>query len=220
MPFEDAMAAKVQRSMEIMQTGICHYEGNIRQFLFDDKGSVLIACFGLPPSHEDDPVRCLNLQDFSLILRRAIKTALKIHKELKSELNVDNSIGVTTGRVFCGTVGSEERREYAVVGDTVNLSARLMASAKGKNSGKSLLTVLGRILCDHVTYTGAYTRIKFNPLPSIMVKGKKKPIRIYEPVEDDNMVVKEKKLKRGKYVAALAQQALTRQRYQESRRQR
>jgi class 3 adenylate cyclase len=40
------------------------------------------------------------------------------------------SIGITTGRAFCGAVGSESRREYAMVGDIVNLSARLMGKAK------------------------------------------------------------------------------------------
>eukprot|EP01127_Copromyxa_protea_P016779 TRINITY_DN5057_c0_g1_i1.p1 TRINITY_DN5057_c0_g1~~TRINITY_DN5057_c0_g1_i1.p1 ORF type:complete len:1540 (-),score=346.83 TRINITY_DN5057_c0_g1_i1:24-3995(-) len=172
MPFDEATAKNVQVAMEIMQTGVYFYEGNIRQFLFDDKGSVLIACFGLPPSHEDDPVR-------------AIKTAMKIHKELQTELGISISIGVTTGRVFCGTVGSEERREYAVVGDTVNLSARLMANARG------------RILCDHVTYTGAYEQIGFVSLPAIMVKGKQKPIRIYQPIDDEE-ARPEKKLRKGK----------------------
>jgi class 3 adenylate cyclase len=66
--------------------------------MIDDKGSVLIAGFGLPPfSHEDDA-------------NRAVETALEIHARL-SELNTACSIGVTTGRAFCGDVGTSQRRE-------------------------------------------------------------------------------------------------------------
>jgi len=79
-----------------------------------------IACFGLPPNaHEDDPLR-------------ATTAALRIFAKL-TEMKVPCSIGVTTGRAFCGDVGNSQRREYAMVGDIVNLSARLMAAAKKKN---------------------------------------------------------------------------------------
>lgn len=100
-----------------------------------------------------------------MVFFSAVKTAVRIHHELKAKLNIENSIGITSGTIkfsssrsnvkikksstgvdewigttFCGTVGSTARREYAVVGDIVNLSARLMAAAKG------------RILCDRPTY--------------------------------------------------------------------
>lgn len=100
-------ADSVHAAMRIMQECIYEYEGTVRQFLFDDKGSVLIAAFGVPPkSHEDDPIR-------------AIRSSLKINQRLKKEIGITNSIGITTGTVFCGAVGSPERREYAVVGDSV-----------------------------------------------------------------------------------------------------
>jgi len=89
-----------------MQEAVYSFEGTIRQFIIDDKGSVLIAAWGLPPlSHEDDPAR-------------ALRASMLIQKNLKA-LSVGNSIGVTTGKAFCGAVGSEERREYAMVGDIV-----------------------------------------------------------------------------------------------------
>eukprot|EP01124_Arcella_intermedia_P036552 TRINITY_DN9600_c0_g2_i1.p1 TRINITY_DN9600_c0_g2~~TRINITY_DN9600_c0_g2_i1.p1 ORF type:complete len:1556 (-),score=433.92 TRINITY_DN9600_c0_g2_i1:56-4492(-) len=155
----------VQSCMIQMQQAVYEYEGTVRQFLFDDKGSVLIACFGVPPfAHEDNQYR-------------AVKTGLKIHKELL-QLNVKNSIGITTGKVFCGTVGTANRREYAVVGDVVNLSARLMAAAKG------------RVWCDQETYKlccdQTSSQAPFNTnLPEITVKGKSFPIQVYEPLDDD-----------------------------------
>jgi class 3 adenylate cyclase len=67
----------------------------------------LLGVFGLPPeSHEDDGVR-------------AVLAALAISKELGDNCNIQSRIGVTTGNAFCGDVGNDVRREYAMVGDIV-----------------------------------------------------------------------------------------------------
>jgi class 3 adenylate cyclase/tetratricopeptide (TPR) repeat protein len=148
---------RLQNAVVAMQECVVSCKGTIRQFIIDDKGSVLIAAFGLPPlSHEDDAIR-------------AIRAATLISARLKKELSIDASIGITTGKAFCGAVGSEERREYAMVGDIVNLSARLMAKASGI------------ILCDRATYQSASSRFRFKSLPPITVKGKTKPIDIFSP---------------------------------------
>jgi class 3 adenylate cyclase len=47
------------------------------------------------------------------------------------QLSIESSIGVTSGTAFCGLVGGRQRREYTVLGDVVNLSARLMQKANG-----------------------------------------------------------------------------------------
>ena len=80
----------------------------------DDKGSTLIIVFGLPPlSHQDDPIR-------------AILTGFALLKEL-AVVNCKCSVGIATGTVFAGVIGtSGSRREYSVLGDSVNLAARLM----------------------------------------------------------------------------------------------
>lgn len=90
----------------------------VRQFLIDDKGCVLIACWGVPGASYPDNTR------------RAVCAGSIIRDEL-SVIDMNTSIGITTGNVFCGTVGSFVRREYAVIGDVVNLAARLMSKAKG-----------------------------------------------------------------------------------------
>ena len=96
----------------------------------DDKGSTLIAVWGLPPkTHEDDPLR-------------AVKASIAIHRALE-EQNVSCSIGITTGRAFCGAVGSDERREYAMVGDVINMAARYMGQAMKTKTD---------ILCDKATF--------------------------------------------------------------------
>eukprot|EP01125_Pyxidicula_operculata_P003722 TRINITY_DN1498_c1_g1_i1.p1 TRINITY_DN1498_c1_g1~~TRINITY_DN1498_c1_g1_i1.p1 ORF type:complete len:1676 (-),score=371.59 TRINITY_DN1498_c1_g1_i1:567-5594(-) len=156
--YSNDVLPKLQSGMCAMQEAIYQYEGTVRQFIIDDKGSVLIAAFGLPPlAHEDDPIR-------------AVKSSILLREKLK-QLGIGTSIGITTGRVFCGAVGSEERREYAVVGDLVNLSARLMAKAGGQ------------ILTDISTSKACEScdEIDFANLGSITVKGKSLPIQIFSP---------------------------------------
>merc|ERR1719379_2349093 len=84
--------------------------------LIDDKGMLFLLVFGLPPLvHTDDPTRAV-LTCFDMV---------KIFKRL----NLVGKFGITTGRNFCGICGSAKRMEYTVLGDTVNLSARLMYNA-------------------------------------------------------------------------------------------
>lgn len=157
--FQSSQLETLQNAVKLMQESVYAYEGTIRQFIIDDKGSVLIAALGLPPfSHEDDPCR-------------AIQTAMRIRKVIKA-LGLETSIGVTTGKAFCGAVGSEERREYAVVGDIVNLSARLMSKADGD------------ILCDKETCMASKSLFTFKTHRAITVKGKSEPIEVFTPLHE------------------------------------
>eukprot|EP01117_Protostelium_nocturnum_P014485 TRINITY_DN5511_c0_g2_i2.p1 TRINITY_DN5511_c0_g2~~TRINITY_DN5511_c0_g2_i2.p1 ORF type:complete len:1733 (+),score=655.57 TRINITY_DN5511_c0_g2_i2:165-5363(+) len=163
-PFKDIHLAELQTSFTEMQKIIAKYEGTIRQFMIDDKGSVLIVGFGPPPlSHQDDAIR-------------AVKTALEIFEKLR-KLNTPCAIGVTTGRAFCGDIGTAARREYAMVGDIVNMAARLMVAAK---TG---------ILTDSDTFEAckAADELKFERLPEIRVKGKTNPIAVFVPSLDTNI---------------------------------
>ncbi len=150
--------------MHSLQTILYRYEGSVRQFMVDDKGATLIAVLGLPPlAHEDDAAR-------------GVQTAIEMSSELR-RLGLRGAIGVTTGQVYCGLIGNERRREYAIIGDVVNLSARLMGAA-GRGSEKEHLL----ILCDEATYRAARARIEFEALPEITVKGKAQPLPVYRPV--------------------------------------
>ena len=97
----------VHNVLRSVQKTIYHYEGSINKFLMDDKGSTLIAVFGLLPLvHEDDATR-------------AILASLLLCKEL-GKFRIQPSIGITTGTAFCGIAGSPNRKEYTVLGDVVN----------------------------------------------------------------------------------------------------
>lgn len=135
----------IQRVLSSVQRSVYRYEGSLNKFLMDDKGSTLIAVFGLPPlAHEDDAVR-------------GVLCSLSVCAQLH-ELGFTPSVGITTGRAFCGVVGSRGRREYSVLGDTVNLSARLMQHAS-KNGGG--------VLCDNDTQYLARGRLTFETLDPI-----------------------------------------------------
>jgi predicted ATPase/class 3 adenylate cyclase len=140
------------------QETIYSYEGSINKLAVDDKGTIFIALFGAPPyAHEDDP-------------ERALRCSMDLQQVAEAQ-GMQLAIGVTTGRVFSGPVGSDSRREYTVMGDTVNLSARLMVAAG-----------MGDIRCDFDTYRRARSRLSFDLFDPIRVKGKAGLIRIYRPV--------------------------------------
>ena len=141
----DLNLAGIQVSVHASMKVLAKYEGTVRQFIVDDKvraerapvavwhgalrmpcdpccfvplcwmqGAVLIGAFGVAPfGHEDDE-------------RRGVMAAVEIHNALV-KCGTQCAIGVATGNVFCGNVGGRSRREYALVGDAVNTSARLMA---------------------------------------------------------------------------------------------
>lgn len=153
--------ADAQAVMHGLQTALYKYEGSVNKISVDDKGAMLVAALGLPPfAHEDDPAR-------------AVLAALQMNEAL-TRLNRGCAIGVTTGQAFCGTVGNSTRREYTMLGDVVNLSARLMQAAL--RYGDAL-----PVLCDQATYEAAKNRVEFSALPAIAVKGKTEPVPIYAP---------------------------------------
>ncbi len=144
--------------MQELQTILFHYEGTINKLSVDDKGASLVAALGLPPlSHEDDA-------------ERAVRAALAIRERL-APMQVRHSTGIATGLAFCGIVGNTTRREYTMIGDVVNLAARLMQAAKGG------------ILCDRATYEAGRARLAFEPLPSIHVKGKAGDVAVFHPAD-------------------------------------
>ncbi len=142
------------------QTVIYSLEGSMPRITVDDKGTVMLVLFGAPPnSHEDDP-------------ERAVRCALEL-QALAPRHNMQISGGITAGRVFAGPVGGFTRREYTVMGDTVNLAARLMVVARPD-----------RIRCNYEAFRSSYGQMGFNTLAPVRVKGKTEPIRVYQPTGD------------------------------------
>ena len=142
--------------MRALQGALYRYEGSINKLSLDEKGTSLVAALGLPPlAHEDDPAR-------------GVQAALAM-REAMAGLGRRVAIGVTTGRAFCGTVGSRWRREYTMLGQVVNLAARLMQEA---GDG---------VLCDAATAEAARSAVAFEALVPVLVKGRAGPVPVYRP---------------------------------------
>jgi class 3 adenylate cyclase/tetratricopeptide (TPR) repeat protein len=134
------------------------YEGSVDKFL----GDALMVIFGAPVAHHDDP-------------ERAVRAALEMQQEMhmfNEQHHFDPplamSVGINTGPAVALNVGSEMRMEYTVIGDTVNLSARLEKVAQA-----------GEIIISNYTYQRITDVVEADKRPSVRVKGKRKPIQIY-----------------------------------------
>jgi tetratricopeptide (TPR) repeat protein len=137
------------------QRVMVRYDGWLKEVTIDDKGTTLIGVFGVPPyTHEDDPAR-------------AVEAALALQSEIRA-LGLGAGAGVATGPTFCGPVGNARRRDFAMLGDHVNLAARLM-----QTSGDDA------VLCDALTRDEAHQRISFERLPAYVLKGMSRPIDVY-----------------------------------------
>ncbi|KNC97873.1 uncharacterized protein SPPG_09415 [Spizellomyces punctatus DAOM BR117] len=153
-----AKLQEAQEAMRIVQSAFTRFEGSLRQFHVDEKGAVILAFFGLPPlAHENDATF-------------GIKAALEICSQF-TEMFDDFSIGITTGVVSIGGVGNSVRTEYAVMGDSINMAARLMCHTEAKQS----------LLCDERSFNLCEQHFVFDKLGETKVKGKTHPISIFRP---------------------------------------
>ncbi|MCJ7683405.1 MAG: AAA family ATPase, partial [Desulfobacteraceae bacterium] len=144
---------------EIAQV-VTKYEGFIEKFV----GDAVMALFGVPKAHEDDPVR-------------AILAAREIHNLLEAmspglEKKIGRSIsmhtGINTGLVVTGDVNME-KGTHGVAGETINLASRLQGLAQK-----------GEILVGHDTYRQAEGHFSFESMEPATVKGKADPVQIYK----------------------------------------
>ncbi len=153
-----------QQVMEVLQTRLHQIEGSINKLSIDDKGVSLLAALGLPPlSHEDDPIR-------------AVQVAIQIQQTL-THMQMDCAIGIASGKAFCGAVGSGSRREYTMIGNVVNRAARLMQAALHMERS----VTEAQILCDQPTYKRAVATLQFDEFPPMPLKGFPHPVPVYRP---------------------------------------
>lgn len=148
---------------------IFNNEGTLDKFI----GDAVMAFWGAPLKDPDHHYK-------------AVLTAIQMIKDLKilNQENIDKDlpdlnigIGIHTGDVILGNIGSEQKLDYTVIGDSVNLASRLEGLTKKYSC---------QILISQTTYSHVKERITCRLLDYIKVKGKKRPIKIYEVINQTN----------------------------------
>ncbi|RQH14509.1 CHASE2 domain-containing protein [Okeania hirsuta] len=140
---------------------ITKYQGTIDEFM----GDGILVLFGAPITREDDPVRAVAC---AIDMQLAMEPVNKQMKEWGLP-PLEMGIGINTGEVVVGNIGSDKRTKYGVVGSQVNLTYRIESYTTG-----------GQILISETTLKEVGPIIKINDEKEVMPKGVKKPITIYD----------------------------------------
>lgn len=151
-------------AFRILMEEIHAYGGTINQFT----GDGVMALFGAPVAHEDHAQRACHA---ALAIRNSM---VAYRQEVKRLLSVDFQVrlGLNTGPVVVGAIGDDLRADYTAAGITVNIAARMEGRARP-----------GTVLVSRNTYRRTSNYFKYRPLGKVKIKGKGKPLEVYELVE-------------------------------------
>lgn len=154
----------VDEAMRLLVEIVYKYEGTVDKFT----GDGLIALFGAPIAHENDPERALRT---SLEMLQVLQP-LRQRTLAQYSFDFQVRIGVNTGLVIAGSLGNNLHMEYTVIGDTVNMASRLETTAQP-----------GSVLVSFSTYQRTRPLFNFVTLPPLMMKGFPDPVRAYRPIQ-------------------------------------
>ena len=147
---------------EVVEIVFLH-EGTVDKFIGDE----IMVLWGAPIVHEDGAARAV---------RAAIDiqaTLIELNNLRPPEDRIQVGIGINTGPLVAGYIGSTRTMSYSVIGDTVNTAARICSAARP-----------GQILISENTFIQVAGSFEINALDSIIAKGKREPVSVYEVVED------------------------------------
>jgi adenylate cyclase len=145
---------------ELMVDAIHRHKGTLDKFM----GDGILALFGAPLSYGEDAV---NAVECALEMARFLEQFNREHEASGDRFAI--GIGINTGPVVAGYMGSSKSMEYTAIGDHVNLASRLCAAAAP-----------GQILVSADTAAAIGSRFHIQPLPPIQVKGKAQPVTVFQ----------------------------------------
>jgi len=164
----DVVIGILNRFLSAMSEIVIRHNGTIDKFI----GDSIMALFGAPEFHDND---------LSQALTCAVEMQLKM-----DEINASNQrinlppiymgIGINTGKVMAGRLGSPLHSEYTVIGDSVNLASRIES-----------FSMRGQILVGESTYQQSTDFIKTGEAIKIFVKGKSTPVEVHEILKIPSM---------------------------------
>ncbi|MEO0130053.1 MAG: adenylate/guanylate cyclase domain-containing protein, partial [candidate division WOR-3 bacterium] len=152
-------------TFEILNKPIIEQGGLIHKY----EGDLVIALFGLPTAHEDDPERAIKAGFKMMELIPEVND--KLSKKLKKKTDLGLHIGINSGIVVAGEVGSEEKKEWTVMGDAVNLASRLKDIAKRSE-----------IIVSEPVFRASRYLFDYEILTPVPIKGIEKPVKIFKPL--------------------------------------
>jgi class 3 adenylate cyclase len=156
----EEVRSMINACFERLGAVIDQYGGHIDKFIGDE----IMALFGAPMAHENDPERALRA---ALDMMSALEAFNAEHSHLIPK-PLALHFGLNTGLVIAGGIGTRQRQDYSVMGDTVNLAARLED-----------LSEAGEVLVGEDTYRLTAPLFEFETRKPVAVKGKEKPVRVY-----------------------------------------
>ena len=151
---------------EIMVECITEQEGMLDKFI----GDAIMAAFGLPISHEDDEDR--GVKAGINMIKRLWEWNKQREKDGKPPL--DMGLGLNTDKIVAGNIGSQKRMDYTMIGDGVNLAARLESACKQYNA---------RILISDFTFKKLKGTYRIRYIDDVVVKGKTEPVGVHEVLD-------------------------------------
>ncbi|GAB4201438.1 MAG: hypothetical protein Fur006_53890 [Coleofasciculaceae cyanobacterium] len=156
---------------ETMVEAVFNHEGTLDKFI----GDALMAVFGAPlPLHENHAWMAVK----SALDMRWRLAAFNQSRMMTNQPLIRIGIGISSGEVVAGNIGSRKRMDYTVIGDGVNLSARLESATKEYGCD---------IILSEYTYNMCRDRIWVRELDRIRVKGKNQAVSIYELIGESDM---------------------------------
>jgi len=160
LPPEDVLGM-INTYLEVMTEIILKYRGTIDEFI----GDAILVIFGAPLADEDDTIRAI-----------ACSVEMQLAMKIVNQKNIDcgypeveMGIGINTGNVVVGNIGSKKRSKYGVIGRHVNLTSRIESYTTG-----------GQILASESTINECISSLRIDNELKVMPKGVKEPINIYE----------------------------------------
>jgi class 3 adenylate cyclase/tetratricopeptide (TPR) repeat protein len=134
------------------------------------EGDLVMALFGHPVAHEDDPERAIKASFAMFELLPEVNRALAAH--LLKPTDIGLHVGINSGTVVVGEVGSLEKREYTVMGDAVNIASRMKDLAKR-----------GEIVVSEPVFRASRYLFEYEAREPVAVKGIEEPVRVFRPLK-------------------------------------
>lgn len=149
----------LNRYFPVMAEIVFRHEGTLEKYI----GDALMAIWGVPTPHEDDADRALSA---ALEMRRALG---RLNAAWGGGRRLEIHVGLNSGPVAFGNIGSPQYVQFAAIGDTTNVSARVCTAAEP-----------GEVLISEATRRRLTTRrFALDPLPPVAVKGKAEPLVLH-----------------------------------------